>query len=51
VGTEDQVIERLLALDAAGIDQMMLLPPFDPRFEVIRTVGERIIPVLREVTA
>lgn len=46
VGTEDQVIERLMALDEAGISQMMLLPPFDPRFEVIRTVGERIIPAL-----
>ncbi|MEM7093549.1 MAG: LLM class flavin-dependent oxidoreductase [Actinomycetota bacterium] len=46
VGTEEQIVERLLALDAAGIDQMMLLPPFDPRFEVIRTVGERILPAL-----
>jgi len=51
VGTEDQIIERLLGLDAAGIDQMMLLPPFDPRFEVIRTVGERIIPALAEAAA
>ncbi|MEM9133179.1 MAG: LLM class flavin-dependent oxidoreductase [Actinomycetota bacterium] len=47
VGTEDEIVERLLVLEAAGIDQMMLLPPFDPRYEVIRTVGERIIPALR----
>lgn len=47
VGTEDEIVERLLALEAVGIDQMMLLPPFEPRFEVIRTVGERIIPALR----
>lgn len=51
VGTEDQIVERLLGLEAAGIDQMMLLPPFDPRFEIIRTVGERIIPALSEATA
>ena len=46
VGTEDHVVERLLGLEAAGIDQMMLLPPLEPRFDVIRTVGERIIPAL-----
>ena len=46
VGTEDLIVERLLALEAIGIDQMMLLPPLEPRFDVIRSVGERIIPAL-----
>ena len=46
VGTEDDIIERLLGLEQAGIDQMMLLPPLEPRFEIIRSVGERIIPAL-----
>jgi len=47
VGTEDDIVERLLGLEQAGIDQMMLLPPLEPRYEVIRTVGERIIPALQ----
>ncbi len=46
VGTEDDIVERLLGLERAGIDQMMLLPPLEPRFEIIRSVGERIIPAL-----
>lgn len=46
VGTPDQIVERLVALGDAGIDQMMLLPPLEPRYEVIRTVGEHIIPAL-----
>ncbi len=46
VGTEDHIVERLLGLEAAGIDQMMLLPPLEPRYEIIRSVGERIIPAL-----
>jgi 5,10-methylenetetrahydromethanopterin reductase len=51
VGTEDVIVERLLGLEQVGIDQMMLLPPLEPRFEVIRSVGERIIPALAEATA
>ena len=46
VGTEDTIVERLLGLEEAGIDQMMLLPPLEPRYEVIRAVGERIIAAL-----
>ena len=51
VGTEDVIVERLLGLEQVGIDQMMLLPPLEPRFEIIRSVGERIIPALAEATA
>lgn len=51
VGTEDRIVERLLGLEAAGIDQMMILPPLEPRYEVLRTVGERIIPALRGAAA
>ena len=47
VGTEDTIVERLLGLEEAGIDQMMLLPPLEPRYEVIQSVGERIIPALQ----
>jgi alkanesulfonate monooxygenase SsuD/methylene tetrahydromethanopterin reductase-like flavin-dependent oxidoreductase (luciferase family) len=44
VGTRDHLIERLRALDEAGLDQIMILPPFDPRFEVLETVGADILP-------
>ncbi len=44
VGTREQLIERLRALDDAGLDQVMILPPFDPRFEVLETVGTELLP-------
>ncbi len=44
IGTPDQLIEKLRALDDAGLDQVMILPPFDPRFEVLETVGRDILP-------
>ena len=48
VGAADQIVEKLLALEAVGLDQMMLLPPLEPRYDVIRAVGQRIIPALAE---
>jgi alkanesulfonate monooxygenase SsuD/methylene tetrahydromethanopterin reductase-like flavin-dependent oxidoreductase (luciferase family) len=44
IGTEDQLIERLRDLGQAGLDQVMILPPFDPRFEVLEAVGTRVLP-------
>ena len=44
VGTRDQLIERLRDLDDAGLDQVMILPPLDPRYEVLETVGTEILP-------
>tara|TARA_Y100001934_G_C11645247_1_gene447471 strand:- start:20 stop:526 length:507 start_codon:yes stop_codon:yes gene_type:complete len=46
VGTADQIIERLVELDERGLDQLMILPNFDPRFEVLEKVGQEIIPHL-----
>jgi len=46
VGTRDQLIERLQALDQAGLQQVMLLPNFDPRFEVIERVAREVLPNL-----
>jgi alkanesulfonate monooxygenase SsuD/methylene tetrahydromethanopterin reductase-like flavin-dependent oxidoreductase (luciferase family) len=46
IGTRDQLIERLRSLDDAGLDQIMILPPFDPRFEVLETVGTEILPYI-----
>lgn len=44
VGSRDQLVEQLAALDEAGLDQIMILPPFDPRYEVIETVGTQVLP-------
>jgi alkanesulfonate monooxygenase SsuD/methylene tetrahydromethanopterin reductase-like flavin-dependent oxidoreductase (luciferase family) len=47
VGTKDQLIEQLSALGEAGLDQVMLLPPFDPRYDVIDRVAKDILPHIR----
>ena len=44
VGTQDELIERLTALNEAGLDQVMNLPSFDPRFKVLEDIAEKIIP-------
>jgi alkanesulfonate monooxygenase SsuD/methylene tetrahydromethanopterin reductase-like flavin-dependent oxidoreductase (luciferase family) len=44
IGTQDQLIERLQVLSAAGLNQVMILPNFDTRFDVIEKVAKDIIP-------
>ena len=44
VGTRDELIEKLRALDEAGLNQVMNLPSFDPRFKVLEDIAEQIIP-------
>ncbi|MFT7245169.1 MAG: 5,10-methylenetetrahydromethanopterin reductase [Candidatus Azotimanducaceae bacterium] len=44
VGTQDQLIEQLQKLGAQGLNQVMLLPPFDPRYDVINRVARDILP-------
>ena len=44
IATEEELIGQLRALDAAGLDQVMNLPSFDPRFDVLESIGEKIIP-------
>ena len=44
VGTRDELIERMRALDDSGLDQIMILPPFDPRFEVLESLGTEVLP-------
>jgi len=46
VGTADQLIERLEAVAVAGLDQVMILPSFDPRYEVIERVARDVLPHL-----
>ena len=44
IGTQDDLIERISVLGEAGLDQVMILPNFDPRFDVIERVAKDIIP-------
>lgn len=44
VGTRDQLLERLHGLAEAGLNQVMILPNFDTRFEVIERVGRDVLP-------
>ncbi len=46
VGTADAIVERLHAMDAAGLDQVMILPPLEPRYDVLRRVAAEVIPAL-----
>ena len=44
VGTKQQLIDQLSALSEQGLNQVMLLPPFDPRYDVIDRVAKDIMP-------
>ncbi|MCZ0943330.1 MAG: LLM class flavin-dependent oxidoreductase [Gammaproteobacteria bacterium] len=44
IGTADELIERLRDLAAGGLDQVMILPNFDTRFDVLEQVGAKILP-------
>ncbi len=44
VGTADRLIERLGALGAVGLDQVMILPSFEPRYAVLERVARDVLP-------
>ena len=44
IGTADALIERLRDLADGGLDQVMILPNFDTRFDVLEQVGRQILP-------
>ncbi len=44
IGERDVLIERLNALAEAGLHQVMILPNFDPRFDVLERVARDILP-------
>jgi len=44
VGIADQLIERLRALSAAGLRQVMILPSFEPRYSVLERVAKDVLP-------
>ena len=43
IGTRDELLERLYGLGQAGLDQVMILPNFDTRFEVLERVARDIV--------
>jgi 5,10-methylenetetrahydromethanopterin reductase len=47
VGTADVVAERLVALGAAGLDEVMILPSWEPRYEVLERVASDVLPCVR----
>lgn len=46
VGTRDELLERLRALDDAGLDHVMVLPPLATRDEVLRSIATELMPAL-----
>ena len=44
IGERDVLIERLTALAGAGLGQVMILPNFDTRFDVLERVARDIMP-------
>lgn len=44
ISTRDDLIERLRGLAGAGLDQVMILPNWDTRFDVIERVGREVLP-------
>jgi hypothetical protein len=46
VGTADALVARLQALGEAGLDQVMILPNLEPRFEVLEQVAADVLPHL-----
>jgi alkanesulfonate monooxygenase SsuD/methylene tetrahydromethanopterin reductase-like flavin-dependent oxidoreductase (luciferase family) len=44
VGTADELIGRLRSLEAAGLDQVMILPSFEPRYAVLERVARDVLP-------
>jgi 5,10-methylenetetrahydromethanopterin reductase len=43
IGTTDELISQLTQLHAAGLNQVMILPNFDTRFDVLEHVGRELI--------
>ncbi|MYD44026.1 MAG: LLM class flavin-dependent oxidoreductase [Gammaproteobacteria bacterium] len=44
IGTKDEIIDLLQALEQAGLDQVMVLPNFSTRFESIERLARDVIP-------
>jgi len=46
VGTAEQLASTMRDLEAAGLTQMMLLPPLEAKERVLRSVAERVFPLM-----
>ena len=46
IGTREALTERLLELAEVGLDQVMILPNFDTRFDVLERVGREVLPAV-----
>ncbi len=46
VGSAAEIAQRLEALGRAGLDQVMILPAFAPRYAVLERVGRELLPLL-----
>lgn len=44
IGTAGEVIDRLGEMAEAGIDEVTILPPYEPRYEVIEQVASDVMP-------
>ena len=44
VGTADEVCQRLRAFADAGVDEMMILPAFEPRYAVLERLARDVLP-------
>ena len=44
IGTREQLIERLSELSQSGLNQVMILPNFDTRYDVIERVAKDVLP-------
>lgn len=44
IGTQDELLARLHDLAAAGLNQVMILPNFDTRYDVLQRVAQDILP-------
>ena len=44
IGTKDELIQLVHGMAGAGLDQIMILPNFDTRFDVIERVATDVIP-------
>jgi 5,10-methylenetetrahydromethanopterin reductase len=49
VGTADAIAARLRALGEAGLDEVILLPAWEPRYEVLERVARDVLPALAAV--
>lgn len=43
IGTRDELLEHSQQLADAGLDQVIMLPNFDTRFDVLEQIGSEII--------